>query len=535
MVNTHVHVVIPPSRQDNQQQQQHSPSSVKAASVHPATDALPEDDSHAAMHGATFTASQSKLPKLFDSNNHNIGDDDLMGDASVCTPPQVQLPGDMVRAILGFVDGASLKCQTAECEVLIPHFKATGYQGPDRIVSDTFCIDGHSFCLWIFPRGNPNEAEYFDRALSVYLVTDACGGATIEWHSSLNDNKFDQALYNWGVHSLGDLASFEPSGFVFPDRSLHVAARVRVMAMTIRVHLEAGLLSHQGLGLGPPMLTLDVPFCATLADLMAALAGALPLLDLRECRVQAKRPRKCLSTLAAATMPLFGNLLCDGTDIDAYSTADVFVDPAGLDSFVFLKVLERSGVLRFVGRLQLSTYPTPHDMVAYMATVFPRVADWRYVREECAPQLMSPLSPSDRLQPSDVVIFVAATNTPSNDDADHWMTHVRHGLNQYLERRYDHARSLLANELHHMTLHDVETIGDMLDVPRFRVHSVFAKCREDARRTLSYIMEGRHLGFICDSCGETDFGGARYNCTVCSDYDLCHRCYGASNVFVCAC
>ncbi|RLO00073.1 hypothetical protein DYB28_009376 [Aphanomyces astaci] len=435
MVNTHVHVVIPPSRQDNQQQQQHSPSSVKAASVHPATDALPEDDSHAAMHGATFTASQSKLPKLFDSNNHNIGDDDLMGDASVCTPPQVQLPGDMVRAILGFVDGASLKCQTAECEVLIPHFKATGYQGPDRIVSDTFCIDGHSFCLWIFPRGNPNEAEYFDRALSVYLVTDACGGATIEWHSSLNDNKFDQALYNWGVHSLGDLASFEPSGFVFPDRSLHVAARVRVMAMTIRVHLEAGFLSHQGLGLGPPMLTLDVPFCATLADLMAALAGALPLLDLRECRVQSKRPRKCLSTLAAATMPLFGNLLCDGTDIDAYSTADVFVDPAGLDSFVFLKVLERSGVLRFVGRLQLSAYPTPHDMVAYMATAFPRVADWRYVREECAPQLMSPLSPSDRLQPSDVVIFVAATNTPSNHDADHWMTHVRHGLNQYLERR----------------------------------------------------------------------------------------------------
>ncbi|KAF0761618.1 hypothetical protein AaE_003409 [Aphanomyces astaci] len=115
MVNTHVHVVIPPSRQDNQQQQQHSPSSVKAASVHPATDALPEDDSHAAMHGATFTASQSKLPKLFDSNNHNIGDDDLMGDASVCTPPQVQLPGDMVRAILGFVDGASLVACTSVC------------------------------------------------------------------------------------------------------------------------------------------------------------------------------------------------------------------------------------------------------------------------------------------------------------------------------------------------------------------------------------------------------------------------------------
>ncbi len=63
-----------------------------------------------------------------------------------------------------------------------------------------------------------------------------------------------------------------------------------------------------------------------------------------------------------------------------------------------------------------------------------------------------------------------------------------------------------------------------MDIPRFRVHSAFQKCKQDARRTLEYMMEGRHLGFICDSCGETDFEGRRYNCYVCSDYDLCEPC-----------
>ncbi|RHY34086.1 hypothetical protein DYB32_001156 [Aphanomyces invadans] len=434
--------------------------------------------------------------------------------------------------------------------VHVPQFEAPGNHGPDRIVSDTFAIDEHSFCLWIFPRGNPNEVEYYDRSLSVYLVvTDlekrpldwlTCAvftlsvvhptdpSKTIRWHSSLHDNKFNHALYNWGVHSLGDLSSFKPNGFVFPDGSLRVSTRVRLMSISVRVHVEAGFMAHEGLGLGPHVCTIDLPFCSTLADLLAALASRFPATD-------AKRPRKCLSALTTST-PLFGNLLCDGTDIDAYSCCDLFLDPASLDSFVFVKVLDlHTGVLRYVGRLCLSAFPTAQAIVAYLAVAFPHVAHWMSVREECAPQLASMLSPVDRLLPSDVVIFAECTPTragasPTSDtNTDRWMMRVRRCLDQYLDRHYKHAKALIANRLHHITLHDIECIGDLLDLPRFRIHSVFAKCHENARRTLQYIMEGRHLGFICDSCGETDFVGARYNCTVCSDYDLCHPCFERSH------
>jgi hypothetical protein len=37
---------------------------------------------------------------------------------------------------------------------------------------------------------------------------------------------------------------------------------------------------------------------------------------------------------------------------------------------------------------------------------------------------------------------------------------------------------------------------------------------------------GRHLGYICDSCGAVDFPGYRYKCAVCFDYDLCAQCHG---------
>ena len=36
---------------------------------------------------------------------------------------------------------------------------------------------------------------------------------------------------------------------------------------------------------------------------------------------------------------------------------------------------------------------------------------------------------------------------------------------------------------------------------------------------------GKHKGFACDSCHASDFGGIRFHCTECEDFDLCARCH----------
>ncbi|CAM4826028.1 unnamed protein product [Rotaria magnacalcarata] len=33
------------------------------------------------------------------------------------------------------------------------------------------------------------------------------------------------------------------------------------------------------------------------------------------------------------------------------------------------------------------------------------------------------------------------------------------------------------------------------------------------------------IGYSCDYCSEAEFEGFRYNCTICSNYDLCSACY----------
>ena len=50
------------------------------------------------------------------------------------------------------------------------------------------------------------------------------------------------------------------------------------------------------------------------------------------------------------------------------------------------------------------------------------------------------------------------------------------------------------------------------------------KRHENVLETLRYFSVGRHVGFVCDRCGGTDFVGVRYKCCVCHDFDLCPTC-----------
>jgi len=43
--------------------------------------------------------------------------------------------------------------------------------------------------------------------------------------------------------------------------------------------------------------------------------------------------------------------------------------------------------------------------------------------------------------------------------------------------------------------------------------------------SLHRLLPGLHPQFFCDACGTRELRGCRYNCLVCSDFDLCEMCY----------
>ncbi|KAG7393706.1 hypothetical protein PHYPSEUDO_004469 [Phytophthora pseudosyringae] len=551
--------------------------------------------------------------------------------ATLRTQVLPQLPGapdyDLVRLYGGcwrrcFVERHA-KEQRAEISVKVPKFSDVEAMGDgDKVVSDTFTIGSHHFCLWVFPNGNPNEAQYQGRVLSVYLVlTDlsrrppdwlTCAVFSLqvenaldprrrlEWHSCLTDNKFHKHLNNWGVHSLGSLSLLRDpqQGFLTssvegqtqPD-TLTVSAQVRLMTITFRVVFEHDLREHHQLGLVDfsNVVELELPFCCSLRDLLVALHDQFPevLGDYSEedaatskTRVwcfnqpvvsgQALRPRKLLTCdKSQQERPLFGHLLCDGVDIDAYSLCQIYVENSSVaddlpldlpsgdlandlvttpEGYVFVKLLQPAPAnrLEYVGKIRVlkasSSGGTDMQHKPESGKLAPSVlyeavarhtgvscAQLEMYREEIAPTVVSKLIPyhasgeKTRLRPADIVIFCIRPHFPHGLSRTSSLDPVS-GL---LLERYAEAQELFnPNELVPATLEQVENLAEKLDIPKFRVRSAFRKCHEDALGTLRYIMEGRHLGFICDSCGETDFTGARFNCAVCSDYDLCAACNG---------
>lgn len=469
-------------------------------------------------------------------------------------------------------------------------------------MSETFAIGEHRFCLWIFPNGNPNEQQYAGNVLSAYLVlTDldrrppnwlTCAVFSlsvanhvdplkrIEWHSCLVDNKFDGQLNNWGVHSLGALKTLtNPANGYLRNDTLTVTARVRLMSITFRIVREQDLKCHHHLGLVDlaRVETLELPFCCTLNDLLVRLHEQFGL-DPDHVAIwcfnqpvvsgQALRPRKLLTHAKVERHePMFGRLLGDGVDIDAYSFCQLYVentadDDAPLDTgvvapvddtlslseaaetsvsapasaYLFVKILNPStNQLQYIGRIRFVPQLTSGALYECVAKRLGCVSSEMVLyKEEIAPTVFSgpiPWTPDQttsvqfQFQPADIVIFTLRTAAAQSAFAG--------AMQRLLVSRYAHAEALLQHTTCGVpTLEAVETLAEQLDIPKFRVRSAFRKCREDARRTLQYIMEGRHLGFICDSCGETDFKGPRFNCAVCTDYDLCQACNGALSAVV---
>jgi len=82
-----------------------------------------------------------------------------------------------------------------------------------------------------------------------------------------------------------------------------------------------------------------------------------------------------------------------------------------------------------------------------------------------------------------------------------------------------------------LKLEDVVNLFERFGYQSFRVRNVYYQHKHmNARQTLEYVIQGRHLGFCCDRCGATDFTGPRYKCMACYDYDLCCNCQGSDRM-----
>lgn len=468
---------------------------------------------------------------------------------------------------------------------------------PDRLISPTFTIGRHHFCLWIFPNGNPHEPTYVSKYLSAYLVlTDVASredhpwttcavfslrlvhsldaSRDISWHSSLSDNRFDAQTCNWGVHSLAPLVSLRDpaSGFVSPATgALTVEAHVRLMSLSLSLSSEREFTRHVGFGLpwlSEPSRRLEIPFCATLADLLSAIddddhhhhhrgSSSFRLWMFTSPTVptgQTMRPRSLLwdgHDNERLDRRLFEDLMTDGVDIDAYSFGHLYLEEfvGRLDSptqpLWSEKMCDDDGLLFIKVLYPQSAFPTyfgrmTYDPLCPVSSVYTAMKDalldrhslrWHLVmsKETLAsrPDVIASSSRTLRecdIERAEIVIFELLPMEDSIIQNQDYNSRLSSCLGQEIARLYALAQNRRsAPGL--VTLADVEAFGARCDLPAFRIRSAFHTCNADSRLTLKYICEGRHVGFICDACGDVDFKERRYHCGVCPDYDVCHGCF----------
>jgi hypothetical protein len=96
------------------------------------------------------------------------------------------------------------------------------------------------------------------------------------------------------------------------------------------------------------------------------------------------------------------------------------------------------------------------------------------------------------------------------------------------------AAALVPSMPKHATLklEHVVNLFERFGYQSFRVRNVYYQHKHmNARQTLEYVIQGRHLGFCCDRCGATDFTGPRFKCLSCYDYGTYISCASPSFSF----
>ncbi|KAH9073680.1 hypothetical protein Ae201684P_003183 [Aphanomyces euteiches] len=338
-----------------------------------------------------------------------------------------------------------------------------------------------------------------------------------------------------GWNNFSNLSDLKSNGFFDGHDDLSVSASIRLVPLSLHIYTDESFIQPEGFGLGSPSAMVDVPMCSTVKQIRDAVANNFPQLESPEevdlwwfTLEDTVRQRSLIPqddpdlALSVCGIPRF-----DSFYLDTYSMAHLYLDPSCEGSFVFIKVLDRqSGKLHCVGRLSLRHYSTPAAIFDHLSGLHPGVSRWLAVKENL-PMLSAGnlVAVEGDLAQSDILI---CAEWHVNELEEDWRRDVARHLRRHLEQRWDQATVLLNQPLRHLTLSDLLTVGRSLDFHSHQILHAFNQCKKDARLTLAYMMEGRHLWQYCDMCGAVDFQGMRYRCTVCVEFDICDACHGKS-------
>jgi len=76
----------------------------------------------------------------------------------------------------------------------------------------------------------------------------------------------------------------------------------------------------------------------------------------------------------------------------------------------------------------------------------------------------------------------------------------------------------------------LEALVERAGMQPYRLRHSFRKdCAGQLQATLRFVLQGRHLDFICDMCGTTNFKGPRLKCRACDNFDLCYKCHHSAD------
>lgn len=368
-------------------------------------------------------------------------------------------------------------------------------------------IDGYRFSLIVDPMGNP-IVVHAQPAISVYLK---CEPPVHEWNfecccrfklllvgkkrnrvwmsSSLPNDSFSNARNTWGVHQFIEREKFmNPDNGFIQDDTMTIRAHIQILMMDVVV-----VRNHEGhVGIGFP---LDGEVFAirqnTTLKAFKKLIGETNLWAFTQPHCwDVYSPRIALCDEDATMHSLLSRYMMNGL-----CTARVWANDIAKEKYIHVKIADND-TMRLIQTVSVSRL---QDMLTHDTELHKEYSAYRMLEKTTTDDLIN----------GDIAVICRR-------DIDIRHVYLCHLRNQ----------TRLIHLLNRMTvrLKDIVLLYEKCGGQGFRiVNTYFKKTNQDSIQTLRYISD-RHLGFCCDGCGEYDFRGMRYSCTVCYDFDLCSKC-----------
>mmetsp|Transcript_5329 Transcript_5329/g.14806 ORF Transcript_5329/g.14806 Transcript_5329/m.14806 type:complete len:635 (-) Transcript_5329:268-2172(-) len=245
-----------------------------------------------------------------------------------------------------------------------------------------------------------------------------------------------------------------------------------------------------------------------------------------------------LGESSGGTRQNFFRVLAEDCPMMASSSTPAFSTGLAYFARVFLKQYDSDGTLHFKTFIEL---PGTEDGQQLLPAVLDAVGEmqqtpgiqWCLVREGSPADWVEARAPA-KLQRALKGALINGSGPVVNGDILVLSRYADVGRlaalyqSQY-ERRVADFVALYAQETEQVgsvSFASICRVMDRLNVDVWRLEQLMGSsgsCR--SLLALMTSLPGLHPQFFCDACGTRELRGFRFNCLICSDFDLCSRCY----------